>query len=67
MKQIDFTKFRKGSKPNGRPIDYCPRCGRKGEKTIYTDGETNYTHAAESRGFFLLVTDSCYFIADEQL
>lgn len=57
--EIDFTKFRKGSKPHGRLIDYCPKCGRKGEKTVYRNGETLYAHKASLDFGFVTVKDSC--------
>ena len=61
---IDFTKYRKGSKPNGRPIDYCPRCGSKGEKTTYRDGGQLFSHKAKVKtlygtGAYLEITESC--------
>ena len=58
---IDFTQFRKGSKPNGRPIDYCPRCGRRGEKTVYRDGDIRFTHIAHvAMNSFLVIDELCW-------
>ena len=53
---VDFTKARKGSRPQGRVIDVCPECGEKGERTIYSPDKqgrvlTNYTHKAKYRGW----------------
>jgi len=61
MKQqvVDFTKMRKGSKPRGRKVDNCPKCGRKGERTNYTNGQTSYIHTMCNAGLFWNVTDSC--------
>jgi len=57
---IDFTRYRKGSKPRGRPICHCPRCGRKGERTNYSNGGYNYIHKMHRGLFgFWVVTDSC--------
>ena len=41
---IDFTKMRKGSKPRRLPIDYCPKCKRKGEVHTYPNGDMMYVH-----------------------
>lgn len=39
--KIDYTKYRKGSKSLHRlPIDYCPKCGKKGEHTFMTNNKT---------------------------
>lgn len=64
-KMIDYTKYRKGSRPNGRIIDYCPKCKRKGEKTIYKNGAMIYVHQAKIM-MFVEVTDYCHFRPEEQ-
>jgi len=59
---VDFTKFRKGSKPRGRVIEYCPKCGRKGERTAYRDGMIFFNHAGRVvTGPFpgMEITDGC--------
>lgn len=58
--EVDFTKMRKGSKPRGRKIDYCPICGKKGEYTNYK--KNNYSifiHKGFSNGLFFDVADYC--------
>jgi len=59
---LDFTTWPLHSKPNGRPIETCPECGRKGERTRYGPvgglGES-YTHASRFESFFWMVLDSC--------
>lgn len=58
---IDYTKYRKGSKPRGYlTIDYCPKCGRKGEAAKYKNGAMRYFHIAEDSGYGLTVTDACF-------
>lgn len=56
MKRIDYTKMRLGSivrrwEYNGKicstKIALCPKCGRKGERTVYGDKSINYTHESE--------------------
>jgi hypothetical protein len=64
--QVDFTKFRKGSRPNGRPIDYCTKCGRKGAKTVYRDGDIRYVHTGYIQFGFLTVQESCTIVATDQ-
>ena len=69
---IDWTTFPLHSKPNGRPIELCPKCGRKGERTRYNvhqdpidpdlrrpAGE-GYTHLSRFETVFWMVKDSCH-------
>lgn len=59
-KIIDFTKFRKGSKPFGRVIDNCPKCGKKGQKTFYPrDGEYMFAHRGYKQMGFLNIDRCC--------
>lgn len=71
---IDFTKFRKGSKPYGRPIRVCPKCGKKGEYSQHRikqkDGtyrrlDDSYTHTAEDIGFAHMVKEQCTIRPEE--
>lgn len=58
---VDFTKYRKGSKPRSIVIDYCPKCGRKGEKHAYKGGHQMYVHEMQM-GIVPIawdITDSC--------
>ncbi len=58
---VDYTHKRLHSKPNGRPIEVCQKCGRKGERTVYTDGDRHYVHKARIGVWGLInITDSCY-------
>ena len=62
---LDWTTFRLHSKPNGRLIELCPKCGRKGEYTRYSakvpkiGGTESYTHMSEYQTIFWFVRDSC--------
>lgn len=60
--EIDFTKYRKGKKTRGsRVIAICPKCGRKGERTIYKDDSEGFNHKARLvMGLFLSVYDHCF-------
>ena len=73
---IDWTTFPLNSKPNGRRIEICPKCGRKGEATHYpgnystemaglTGGHTSYTHLVRFETVFWMVKDSCDVRATE--
>ena len=75
MSVIDYTQARKGSKSyHGLPIDYCPKCGRKGERTFHTNPKgqrvEHFVHKGEVvnlAGFALFhITDSCLFIREEE-
>lgn len=59
--RIDFTTFRKGSKPfRNQVIDYCPDCGKKGLKTFYPKGQVYmFTHEGYIQLGFLNITKSC--------
>jgi len=41
QQDINFSTYRKGSKPFGRIIDYCPKCGEKGQKTTFRNRKTH--------------------------
>jgi len=56
---IDWTTFPLHSKPNGRPIEVCAKCGRKGEYTHYRTGGEHYTHLTRFETIFWMVKDSC--------
>ena len=59
---VDFTKLRKNKK---RSIDYCPKCGRKGERHSYGDGSQMFIHKMRL-GIVPIaweITDSCYIEA----
>ena len=63
---IDFTKYRKGTKPGGYlTIEYCPKCGRKGEAATYRDGDRRYFHKVEAGRFGVSIKESCYIRKDE--
>jgi hypothetical protein len=58
---LDFTKRRKGSTAeNGRKIEVCPKCGRKGTVSRYHDGGMMIVHTAEHIGIGLSVRDRCF-------
>lgn len=67
---VDFTQKRKGSKAHGRIVDVCPKCGRKGQKTIYDprNGKemTNYVHKGYIDDIFgfMHVTEHCTVVVD---
>jgi hypothetical protein len=56
---IDWTTFPLNSKPNGRRIERCPECGRKGEASHYRSGGSSYTHLSRFETMFWMVKDSC--------
>jgi hypothetical protein len=56
---IDMTTFPLHSKPDGRPIEMCPKCGRKGEMTTYKGEPVSYTHTKEFQTIFWFVRESC--------
>jgi hypothetical protein len=61
-KVIDLTKMRKGTKPFGRKIEVCPKCGRKGEHTRHSfkaGTSDTYTHTKTFEGFFFSVKEYC--------
>lgn len=59
-KIIDFTKFRKGSRPFGRVIDRCPKCGKKGQKTFYPRiGEYMFAHKGQEQMGCLSIEEYC--------
>lgn len=61
MREVDYTKLRKGTRIRGNTrIDYCPKCGRKGEVAYFGDGSVHVTHRGRIEGMFLVVTDSCF-------
>ena len=61
---IDYTKLRKGSKPYGRPIDVCPKCDRKGQRTTY-DGLTMYAHFGHTSPLgFIVIDEHCVVPAE---
>lgn len=73
---VDFTKMRKGTKTDRGTIDYCPKCGRKGQKTVYEQGFRNpkypsgfapgfteFNHKAKIVMGFLLIDDHCHIAA----
>ncbi len=56
---IDLTTFPLHSKPLGRsPIETCPECGRKGERSGYRDGSQNFTHLVRYETIFWMVKDA---------
>ena len=58
---LDFTKRRKGSRAeNGRRIEVCPKCGRKGTISRHDDGSGMCVHTAEHLGIGLGVRDRCW-------
>ena len=60
---IDWTTFPLNSKPNGRRIELCPKCGRKGEATHYgkaAKGGIGYSHLTRYETIFWMTTDSCH-------
>jgi len=60
MRLLDFTKRRKGSiAEDGRRIELCPKCGRKGTVSRYKNGSGLCVHTAENHGFALGVRDFC--------
>ena len=63
MVKVDFTKMRLNSRFNGRKIEKCPVCGKKGQISRYRNGNWECTHYARIE-FGFLVSDSretCYF------
>lgn len=58
--KIDFTKCRQGTKPYGRIIAQCPKCGKNGQKTVYQDGTVIFAHFAVFNLGFLTIKESCY-------
>jgi hypothetical protein len=69
--EIDFTTMRKGRRTRGsRVIDYCPKCGAKGERLVLRDRKTkevtgyDFTHKAKIERVmgidFVEVTASCF-------
>jgi len=64
LQLINYTIYRKGRKSmDNRPIDYCPKCGRKGERRQYADGSIMFAHKLRvtRAGVFVLpeVIDHC--------
>lgn len=58
---VDYTRKRLHSKLlNGRRIETCPKCGRKGERAIYNNGEQDYAHKGYIEMGFVTITDHCY-------
>lgn len=64
MDTIDYTRKRLGSKVEGRTIARCPKCGRKGQRTIYKDSDQNFIHVAHKEMGFWAVTDNCFIKAE---
>ena len=62
MTIINYTTKRLHSKTaSGKPIEICPKCGRKAELTEHVQGSKQYTHVKESyASLFWNVTDYCY-------
>lgn len=56
---IDMTTWPLGSKPDGRVIAVCPKCGRKGEKSTYRGAVETYTHTKQFQTIFWMVRESC--------
>jgi hypothetical protein len=65
MESIDFGAFKIKSKPRGRPIVKCPKCGRKGEQSTYRNGSKLIIHSGELGEFALHVRDSCFIPAEQ--
>lgn len=64
---VDFTKFRRGSKPYGNPIEYCPMCKRKGEQTMTRPWLIQYIHAGRvNEHGALSITSYCLVTIEEQ-
>lgn len=59
MDLVDWTSFPLHSKPNGRPIEVCPECGRKGQRSIYRSGGSHYVHLSRFETIFWMTRDSC--------
>jgi hypothetical protein len=62
----DLSKRRLHSKPFGRPIEICTKCGRKGEHVKFTDGSQMFAHKKHTTGMFWSVTDSCYIKSEDK-
>ena len=62
---IDYTKYRKGSKPFLHVIDICPKCNRKGEKKVHKTDIT-FIHKSQVKDSWLFPIDYC-FIPKKQI
>lgn len=57
---LDMSTWPLGSKPDGRVIARCPKCGKKGERSFYPkSGATSYTHVKQFQTIFWMVRESC--------
>jgi hypothetical protein len=57
---VDLTTWPLHSKPlDARPIELCPVCGRKGQRSRYRGGHESYTHLQRFETFFWMVKESC--------
>jgi hypothetical protein len=57
---IDLTTFPLRSRPLDRqPIERCPACGRKGERTTYRGVSASYKHSVRYESLFWMVLDVC--------
>ena len=63
MNILDFTKRRLRSfAENGKRIEKCPKCGRKGTIRRYKDGSGLCVHSGKYEGgFLMIVQDFCKF------
>lgn len=62
---LDMTTWPLNSKPDGRVIALCPRCGRKGERSRYKDRSEDYTHTKQYQTIFWMVRESCHIKPEE--
>ena len=56
---IDWTSFPLNSRPNGRRIEQCPECGRKGEASHYRSGGAMFVHSSRFETFCWSSMDRC--------
>jgi len=56
---IDFSKFRLRSIYNGRRIERCPKCSKKGLASHYSGGTSLYAHTAKVEMGCLTIQNSC--------
>ncbi len=57
--KTDYTFERLGSRARGQKIERCPRCGRRGRVTRYTDGSSLCIHTEVVRPWGIEVIDHC--------
>lgn len=60
---VDCTTKRLGSRFNGRKIERCPRCGRKGAASHYRDGASAYGHKGHVCAIGVSWEEHCYIAA----